>query len=56
VVTSKLLSNWAISKDDEMRITKVGAMLVDFKIVDISSFLTTPVPQAAQKEPTALSR
>jgi hypothetical protein len=56
VVTSKLLSNWTISKDDEMRITKVGAMLVDFKIVDISTFLTQPSPQAAQKKAAAMSR
>jgi hypothetical protein len=39
-----------------MRITKVGAMLVDFKIVDISTFLTPPSPQAAQKKPEAISR
>jgi len=53
VVTSKLLANWAISKDDVTRVEKVGTMLVDFKMVDAKTFRqateTAQKPEAARR-------
>lgn len=42
IATSKLLTNWALSSDDLTRIEKVGAMLVEFQLVDAKSFFVKP--------------
>lgn len=47
IATSKLLTNWALSSDDFTRIEKVGAMLVEFELVDAKSFFQKPETAAA---------
>ena len=55
VATSKMLTNWALSSDDLTRIEKVGAMLVEFQLVDAKTFFQKPAATTAQS-PTAPKR
>ena len=53
IATSKLLTNWALSSDDFTRIEKVGAMLVEFQLVDAKAFFAKPeVATAPNTSPT----
>ncbi len=55
VATSKMLTNWALSSDDLTSIAKVGAMLVEFQLVDAKTFFQKPAATTAQS-PTAPKR
>lgn len=56
IATSKLLTNWALSSDDLTRIEKVGAMLVEFQLVDAKTFFAKPATTAASGSPATIRR
>jgi|694.fasta_scaffold40845_6 hypothetical protein len=56
IATSKLLTNWTLSSDDLTRIEKVGAMLVEFQLVDAKTFFAKAQTAAAPTTPSTKRR